>query len=429
MELADWFGWQVPHVPMIVDSLPTPTFRVKEETRISFSTNNYLGIATSPRVQEAAIQGINTYGVGNSDSRLLGGNLALYGDLERKIARSKGKTHAILFATGYLTNLGALSTLPRAGQIARAVGFTPSREYSYAYFSDEYNHISIREGMRLSGAKRYSYRHLDLEHLEKLLRRSCDPCKIIVTDGVFSQDGDIAPIPDLLRLAERWDALLYVDDAHGAGVLGASGGGVLEHFEAASDRLIYMSTLSKAYGSIGGYVAAHGLITEVLRVSSAAYGFTATLPPDQAMIISTAIDIARDEPERRQRLWDNQRYFVKRMAELNFRLVSTQTPIVPIWLGDDAKAEQLAQAVRAEGLHVDSIRFPAVPLNSARLRIQMNAGHRREDIDHLIDILRRNQHLAEPVRRLVAASTHPDRKPAARLPAVRQAPGPLVATE
>jgi glycine C-acetyltransferase len=425
VELANWFGWQSPHVPLVVDSLPTPTFKVKEQPRVSFSTNNYLGIATSPRTKAAAIRGIEAYGVGNSDSRLLGGNLALYGELEQKLARSNGKSHAILFATGYLTNLGALSTLPRAPQIARAVGFVPSREYSYAYFSDEYNHISIREGMSLSGARRYSYRHLDLDHLEKLLRQSTATCKIIVTDGVFSQDGDIAPIPDLLRLADRWDALVYVDDAHGAGVLGASGGGILEHFQAASDRLIYMATLSKAYGSIGGYVAATGLITEILRMSSAAYGFTATLPPDQAMIISTAIDVVRDEPERRRQLWANQRYFVKRMADLDYKLVATETPIVPIWLGDDANAEKLALAIRAEGIHVDAIRFPAVPLNSARLRIQMNAGHSRADIDHLLDILRRHQHLAESSGRVVAANVHAGRRSAGRA----QVTGPLAAIE
>jgi glycine C-acetyltransferase len=406
VELANWFGWRAPHEPVVVDSLPTPAFMIKDRPQVSFSTNNYLGLATSPRMKAAATRGIEAYGVGNSDSRLLGGNLGLYGELERKIARSNGKSHAILFATGYLTNLGALSTLPRATQIARAFGFAPSREYTYAYFSDEYNHISIREGMRLSGARRFSYHHLDLDHLETLLRRSTATSKIIVTDGVFSQDGDIAPIPDLLRLAERFDAMVYVDDAHGTGVLGASGGGVLEHFKAASERLIYMATLSKAYGSIGGYVAAHGLITEILRMACPAYGFTATLPPDQAMVISTAIDVVRDEPERRQRLWDNQRYFVKRMADLDYKLVSTQTPIVPVWLGDEEKTEQLALAVRAEGLHVDAIRFPAVPIKSARLRIQLNAGHRRADIDHLVDVLKRNQHLAMPTRRFVAANSN-----------------------
>jgi 7-keto-8-aminopelargonate synthetase-like enzyme len=148
----------------------------------------------------------------------------------------------------------------------------------------------------------------------------------------------------------------------------------------------------------GGYP-----LTEILRMTSAAYGFTATLPPDQAMVISTAFDVVTDEPERRQRLWDNQRYFVKRMASLNYRLLSTETPIVPIWLGDEARTEALALAIRKEGIHVDAIRFPAVSINSARLRIQLNAGHRREDVDHLVEVLKTHQHLAESGHRFVAA--------------------------
>jgi 7-keto-8-aminopelargonate synthetase-like enzyme len=165
-----------------------------------------------------------------------------------------------------------------------------------------------------------------------------------------------------------------------------------------------MGTLSKAYGSIGGYVAADELITEVLRMTCPAYGFTATLPPNQAMIISAAIDVVRDEPERRRRLWDNQRYFVGLMDELDYKLISTQTPIVPIWLGDEAKAEQLARAVREEGVHVDAVTFPAVPMKSARIRIQLNAGHRRADIDHLIEILKRYERLAKPERKSVPVS-------------------------
>jgi 7-keto-8-aminopelargonate synthetase-like enzyme len=187
-------------------------------------------------------------------------------------------------------------------------------------------------------------------------------------------------------------------------VLGASGGGVLEHFKTASERLIYMGTLSKAYGSIGGYVAAHELITEVLRMTCPAYGFTATLPPNQAMVISAAIDVVRDEPERRQRLWGNQRYFVELMDELDYKLISTQTPIVPIWLGDEAKAEQFARTVREEGIHVDAVTFPAVPMRSARIRIQLNAGHRREDIDHLVEVLKRYERLAKPARKFMPVS-------------------------
>ena len=347
-------------------------------------------------MKQAAIRGIETYGVGNCESRLLSGNLRIYNDLENKLAHSKGQTRAILFATGYLANLGALSTLPRAAQYARPFGFSPSRDHTYAYFSDEFNHISMREGIRASGAARTTFRHLDLDHLSALLRRSEASSKIIVTDGVFSQEGDIAPIPELVRLAERHDAMLYIDDAHGTGILGATGGGILEHFAVASDRIIYMGTLSKAYGAIGGFIAASALIVEVLRLACPAYGFTSTLPPDQAVAVSAAIDIVGDEPERRARLWDNQRYFIESMASSQHRLISIETPIVPILIGDEVKAEMLAANLRAERIHVDAITFPAVPMNKARVRIQINANHRRDQIDHLVRTLTDNEHLAAP---------------------------------
>ena len=383
------------HAILVKKSHPVLFPRSQPVEQVSFSSNNYLAIATSPRLKAAAISGIETYGVGNCESRLLSGNLAIYGELERKLARSKGKSSAILFATGYLTNLGTLSSLPRAGQYARIFGFTPSEAHSYTYYGDEYNHISIREGIRASGAARVTYRHLDLNHLEGLLKKSKSTTKIIVTDGVFSQDGDLAPIPDLVKLAERYDAMVYVDDAHGTGVLGASGGGILEHFSIASDRLIYMGTLSKAYGAIGGFIAASPLITEIIRIACPAYGFTSTLPPDQALAVSTAIDMVRDEPGRRQRLWHNQRYFVRRMAALSYHLVSTSTPIVPILVGNSTKADELAAALRAKQIHVDAIKFPAVPVNMARLRIQINSDHTVDQIDRLVDLLARNQHLVE----------------------------------
>ena len=394
-ELANWYGWRGSHIGQIVDSLPDPSFIIQSREHISFSTNNYLAIATSPRMKQAAIRGIEAFGVGNCESRLLSGNLGIYGELEQKLARSKKQTRAILFATGYLANIGALSTLPRAAQYARAFGFTPSREHSYAYFGDELNHISLREGIRNSGAARSSYRHFDLDHLETLLRRSRASTKIIVTDGVFSQDGDIAPVPDLIDLAERYDAMLYIDDAHGTGVLGATGGGILEYFNVNSERLIYMGTLSKAYGAMGGFIATSALIVETLRLTCSAYGFTSTLPPDQALAVSTAMDMVQDEPDRRTRLWNNQRYFVSRMSETGFDLLSTETPIVPILVGDEAKAETLAAAMLAERIHVDAIKFPAVPMNKARIRIQLNASHTAHQIDHLVDGLCANRNLFE----------------------------------
>jgi glycine C-acetyltransferase len=393
LELANWFGWRAPYIGESVESLPGPSFTTKSHEHVSFSTNNYLAISASPRMKAAAIRGIETYGVGNCESRLLTGNLSIYSELECKLARSKGKRSAILFATGYLANVGVLSALPRVAQFARVFGYSASKAHSYAYFGDEHNHISIREGIRASGVARFTYRHLDLDHLEVLLRNSDASTKIIVTDGVFSQDGDIAPLPDLSELAERHEAMLYVDDAHGTGVLGTHGGGIAEHFGVASEQLIYMGTLSKAYGAIGGFIAASSLITEIIRVACPAYGFTSTLPPDQALAVSTAIDIVRDEPERRQRLWENQRYFVARVSRLGYRLVSTSTQIVPILIGDDAKAERLAAALAAEHIHVDVIKFPAVPFNTARLRIQLNANHTRDQINRLVHLLECNAHL------------------------------------
>lgn len=396
-----WYGLRGARVGQCVSTLPNPKFRMHDLEHVSFSTNNYLGIASCARMKAAAIAGVEAYGVGNCESRLLSGNLQIYNELEETLAHSKGQTRALLFATGYLANLGTLSTLPRAASFARPLGFSPSRDYSYAYFSDEYNHISIREGIKASGAARATYRHLDLNHLSDLLQRSKATSKIIVTDGVFSQDGDIAPIPELLQLAERYDAMLYIDDAHGTGVLGPNGHGVLDHFGVRSDRIIYMGTLSKAYGAIGGFVATNAVIVEILRLTCSAYGFTSTLPPDQALAVKEAIDIVADEPERRDRLWANQRYFVKRMSGLNDVLLATETPILPVLVRDAERADQLTELLHNEHIHVDAIKFPAVAMDGARIRVQINADHSVQDIDRLVEILEANADIlaaASPMR-------------------------------
>jgi glycine C-acetyltransferase len=389
IEMAEWLVHQSNlHEGELVESLPDPAFQAGGSNHVSFSTNNYLSLATSARLIAAAQRGLETYGVGNCESRLLGGNLAVYGELEHKLAACKKKDAAVLFATGYMANLGVLSTLPQTSKYARIYGFSGAREYTYAYFSDELNHVSIREGIRMSGAARATYRHLDLNHLEALLKKSTATTKIVVTDGVFSQDGDIAPLPDLLRLAELYDATLYVDDAHGTGILGEHGGGIAEHFGVTSERMIYMGTLSKAYGGIGGFIATEAHIARIIRLACSAYGFTSAIPPDQVVALSEAVDMVADEPERRARLWENQRYFVARMSDLPYPLVSTDSPIVPILVGDEDAAVALAFLLRKSGIHVDAVRFPAVPLHKARLRVQLNAGHSSQDMDGLINILR-----------------------------------------
>ena len=211
--------------------------------------------------------------------------------------------------------------------------------------------------------------------------------KIIVSDGVFSQDGDIAPLPGLIELAERYDATVYIDDAHGTGVLGEHGGGVSEHFNAYSPRLIQMGTLSKAYGAIGGFIATESYIAEILKMSCSAFGFTSTLPPDQVFAVSEAIDMSRDEPERRQRLWDNQRYFVARVEKLGYHLISKLTPIIPVLIGDERECDRFSRVLKEEGFHVDAVKFPAVGIQQSRLRFIMNANHTRGQIDKLVDVL------------------------------------------
>jgi 8-amino-7-oxononanoate synthase len=387
-EATTWLASQPPLLNAYeVQTLPAPTFTCETRQYVSFSSNNYLGLAQASRLRDAARRGLDRYGVGNCESRLLTGDLDIYRGLEAKLAQVKRKEAALLFATGYLTNLGVLSALVRWPIMARMLGYRPERQYKYAFFSDEFNHVSIKEGIRLSGATAVTYRHADLDYLADKLATTPADIRIIVTDGVFSQDGDIAPLPELLALADRYDAAIYVDDAHGTGVLGRNGQGTAEYFEVESTRLIQMGTLSKAYGAIGGFVATSHKVVEVLRLSCPAFGFTSTLPPDQALAVSEAIDMVSDEPERRVRLWQNQRHFVQQLRHAGLKPVSQTTPIVPILVGDDRDAEAVAASLRSGGIHVDVVKFPAVGLGRSRLRVMLNADHTKGQIDALIALL------------------------------------------
>ena len=372
---------------LIPTTLPEPTFTSNGRLLVSFSSNNYLALATSSRMKLRAHAALERFGVGNCESRLLGGNLELYEQLEARLATLKHKEAALIFATGYLANLSVLPTLVKASNLARAFGYAPRRNWKHAFFTDEFNHLSIREGIRSSGAPAFAFKHLDMNDLEEKLGRSDAHIKIIVTDGVFSQHGDIVPLPDMLALAERHDATVYIDDAHGTGVLGPTGGGTTEHFDVESPRIIHMGTLSKAYGCIGGFVATQDYIAEILRIGCSAYGFTSTLPPDQAAAVLEAIDIVRDEPERRRRLWENQRHFVERLCTRGLTPLSSVTPIVPVHVGDDAQCVRMAAAMRSAGFHVDAILFPAIAPGQSRLRFILNAHHTTEQIDGVVDVL------------------------------------------
>ena len=240
----------------------------------------------------------------------------------------------MLYATSYQTNLGVLSALPRGSMLARVYGFRPSKRYRYAHFADESNHTSIREGIALSGITKFTYTHRDMEDLRKKLKSPDASTKTIVTDGVFSMDGDFAPLPKLINIADEIDATIYVDDALGTGVIGEHGGGGCEHFGVSSPRLISMGTLSKAYGATGGFIAMESYICETLRFTTSTYYFTSKTPPDQTFAVSTALDIVKNAPERRERLWNNQRYFVKKVEQLEMPLVSKEMCIAPVLIGD-----------------------------------------------------------------------------------------------
>jgi 8-amino-7-oxononanoate synthase len=389
-ELGAWMAERAEQREQLTPkTLPDPTFVADGRTLVSFSSNNYLALATSPRLKSRAHAALERFGVGNCESRLLGGNLELYEALEARLAAVKHKETALLFATGYLANLGALPTLVKASSLARAFGYAPSRNWKHVFLGDEFNHLSIREGIRASGAPLISYRHCDLDDLEQKLGRADAAIKIIITDGVFSQHGDIAPLREMFTLAERYDAAIYIDDAHGTGVIGPSGGGTAEHFDLESARIIQMGTLSKAYGCIGGFIATEGYVAEILRIGCSAYGFTSTLPPDQAAAVLEAIEIVNDEPERRATLWANQRYFVQRLACRGIAPLACETPIVPVHVGDEARCRQIASALQAAGFHVDAIVFPAIAPGQSRLRFILNAHHTCEQIDAVVDALAR----------------------------------------
>jgi glycine C-acetyltransferase len=389
-DIADWLqSHAIYHESAVHDTLPDPVFKVNGEAAVSFSTNNYLALANHPRLVAAAKNGLDRYGVGNCESRLLGGDLPVYRELERRLGKLKHKTDAVLFVTGYMTNIGVLSTLVKAGMLARLHGFRPRKRRKYAYFTDEYNHISIREGILMSGADRHTYRHADMDHLESQLKAADGISPIIVSDGVFSMEGTIAPLPELTALAEKYGAILYIDDAHATGILGANGGGTSEHYGCYSPTIMQMGTLSKALGAIGGFVALEKEMADVLRLTSSAYGFTCPPPPDQAAALLAALDLLEEEPQRRARLWDNQRYFVERMRPLGYALTSTATPIVPVLIGDAERCQRFQRALRAEGFHVDAIQFPAVPVGQARLRFMLNAAHTHAQIDRVVEVMGR----------------------------------------
>lgn len=362
-----------------------------EEPRdiLGFCGNDYLGLAAHPALAEAVTQGTQQYGFGSGASHLVSGHSIAHARLEARMAALQAEhipdADALFFCTGYMANLAVVSAMAQAG------GIRPADECTI--FSDALNHASLIDGARLSRAPIKVYPHVDLGALEALLAASTSRNKLIVTDGVFSMDGDIAPLPELLALAERYDAWLIVDDAHGLGVLGEKGAGVLSHFGLRSKRLVYVGTFGKAAGGSGAAIVAHRLVTDWLVQRARTYIFTTATPPGIACAVEAALELIASEEgaERRARL---DRHIVvwsahaqRLAARFGWQWMPSPTAIQPIVIGENAPALELAAALEREGIRIAAIRPPTVPAGTARLRITLSAAHTDADIERLAQAL------------------------------------------
>jgi 8-amino-7-oxononanoate synthase len=333
---------------------------------VNFGSNNYLGLAEHPRVKAAAIRAIERDGVGAGASRLLTGDRAVHDALETALARLKGTEAALVFTTGYQANVGVISSLVRRGDLI---------------FADRDCHASLIDGCRASGARFRVYRRDRLDHLRTLLaRRPADGRALIVTDSIFSMEGDLAPLPDLATLAERHDALLLVDDAHATGVLGPRGTGSSEHWNLRDRPIIQMGTLSKALGALGGFVAGPRVLIDYVLNRARTFIYTTALPAGIAAAALEAVRVLDDEPDRRDRLWANTRQWHDGVRALGFDTLGSASPIIPLRIGPDALALRVATALAEDGVYAPAIRPPTVPAGTARLRTSVLATHTPDDL-------------------------------------------------
>ena len=340
---------------------------------LAFCSNDYLGLAQHPALIEAACEGAARYGVGAGASHLVSGHSLAHHTLEDALATFMDLPRALLFSSGYLANLAIIPALLSRHD---------------AVFADKLNHACLVDAARLSGAEHHRYRHGDLAGLERALSTSRAKRKLVATDGVFSMDGDIAPLPGLLALCERFDALLLVDDAHGFGVLGDHGRGSLDHFKLQSERVLYMGTLGKAAGVSGAFVAGHATLIEWLMQRGRPYVFTTASPPLLAHTLLTALELIRKGDERRQHLHALIGQLRRGLIDTPWALMPSSTPIQPILLGSNERALAVSEALMNRGLWVPAIRPPTVPAGQARLRVSLTAAHSEADVAALIDALK-----------------------------------------
>lgn len=342
---------------------------------LMFGSNSYLGLTNHPKIKEAAIRAIEKYGTGCAGSRFLNGTLDIHIELEQRLADLAGKDSALCYSTGFQVNLGVVSVL------------TGRHDY---VLLDELNHASIIEGSRLSFSKVLKYSHNDMVSLESKLKRCApDSLKLIVTDGIFSMEGDIVRLPEMVELADRYDASIMVDDAHSTGVLGKNGSGTASHFGLTDKVDLIMGTFSKSLASLGGFIASDKDTINFIKHNSRTLIFSASMTPASAASVLAAIDIMMSEPERISNLWEITGYALKGFREMGFDTGKSETPIIPLFIRDSVKALTLTQNLLAEGIFVNPVVAPAVPMNDSLIRYSLMATHTRDQVDESIDKITR----------------------------------------
>jgi len=357
-----------------INPAATPVVTMNGKKMIMLGSNNYLGLTSHPKVVEATIKAIREYGTGACSSRILTGTTSLHTKLEKKLAKFKGTEDAVIFSTGFMTMMGTIASITEAGDII---------------LSDEFNHASIVEGCRLSKALVKIYKHNNMASLEDELSK-CDPSvnKLIVTDGVFSMRGTVANLPEIKRLADKYEAKVMVDDAHGTGVLGATGHGTLEYFDVEGEIDLVCGTFSKSLGTIGGFTGAKNEVVTFLKLNSRPFIFTASPPPSVVATVLACIEVIEEEPELLQKLRKNTDLMKKGLKETGFVLEETVTPIIPILINNDEITFKMAGKLEEEGVFVNPVVPPAVPKGSSLIRVSIMASLSVEELEIALDKFR-----------------------------------------
>jgi 8-amino-7-oxononanoate synthase len=357
-----------------IESTSGSTVVTHGKRRVMIGSNNYLGLTHNPRVQAASKRAIDQYGTGCTGSRLLNGNLALHEELEHRLAAFLGKEACVVFATGFLSNQGALSALVGRGDVI---------------YSDRENHASIIEGQRAALGETVKFRHNDMADLERVLTltRSKYQGALIVADGIFSMSGDIFNFPEAVRLAEKHNCRIYIDDAHALGVLGTKGQGTEHHFNMAGQADLVMGTFSKSFASIGGYVAGTEEVIHYIKHKARPFMFSAAMPPAAAGAVLECLKIVEEEPEHLENLWKNASHMSRELMGLGYNTLNSRTPIIPLLIGDDLRAFTFTQKLYERGVFATPVVSPAVPEGCALIRTSYMASHSMDDLNYVLDVL------------------------------------------